>query len=85
MTKYLFILGLAFVASISRLTAQVSCAPVFPGADDNITLTFDANEGTAGLANFAGTVYGHFGAVVASATSTAWTNVIGNWATDDPK
>jgi 1,4-alpha-glucan branching enzyme len=85
MTKYLFILGLAFVASISRLTAQVSCVPIFPSADDNITLTFDANEGTGGLANFAGSVYGHFGAIVASPTSTAWSNVVGTWATDDSR
>ena len=85
MTKYLFLLGLAVVASISRLTAQVSCTPIFPSADDNITLTFDANEGAGGLANFAGTVYGHFGAIIGSPTSTAWTNVIGNWGTDDPR
>jgi 1,4-alpha-glucan branching enzyme len=87
MTKYLFLLGLALVASISRLTAQVSCTPVFPSADDNITLTFDANEGAGGLANLADTVriYGHFGAVIASPTSTAWTNVIGNWGTDDAR
>jgi 1,4-alpha-glucan branching enzyme len=85
MAKRILILGFALVACIVRLTAQVSCSPVFPSADDNITLTFDANEGAAGLANFAGTVYGHFGAVVASQTSTAWTNVIGNWGTDDAR
>ncbi len=86
MAKRIFILSLALVAFCSaRLTAQVSCSPIFPGADDNVTLTFNANEGSAGLANFAGNVYGHFGAVIAGASSTAWTNVVGTWATDDPR
>jgi 1,4-alpha-glucan branching enzyme len=87
MAKRILVLGLAVVACIVRLTAQVSCSPPFPTADDNITLTFNANEGTGGLANLPDTVnvYGHFGAVIASPTSTSWTNVIGNWATDDPR
>jgi 1,4-alpha-glucan branching enzyme len=86
MAKRIFIIGLALVAFCGvRLAAQVSCSPVFPAADDNITLTYNANEGTAGLANLSGDVYGHFGAVIANATSTAWTNVIGNWGTADAR
>jgi 1,4-alpha-glucan branching enzyme len=86
MAKRILILGLALVALCSvRLAAQISVAPVFPSADDNITITFNANEGTAGLANLTGNVYGHFGAVIANQTSTTWTNVVGTWATDDAR
>jgi 1,4-alpha-glucan branching enzyme len=86
MAKRFFIIGLALVAFCTvRLAAQVTCSPVFPAADDNITLTFNANEGTGGLVNLTGDVYGHFGAVVAGPTSTAWTNVIGNWGTADAR
>jgi 1,4-alpha-glucan branching enzyme len=86
MAKRILFLGLALVALCSvRLAAQISVAPVFPSADDNITITFNANEGTAGLANLTGDVYGHFGAVIAGQTSTAWTNVIGNWGTADAR
>ena len=87
MAKRILILAIAVVASMARLSAQVTCSPVFPSVDDNVTLTFNANEGTAGLAGLASNinVYGHFGAVIAGPTSTAWTNVVGNWATDDPK
>ena len=85
MAKRMLILGFAVLACLAQLTAQISCTPVFPSADDNITLTFNANEGSGGLAGFAGTVYGHFGAVIAGPTSTTWTNVVGTWATDDAR
>lgn len=87
MAKRILILAIAVVACIARLSAQVTCSPVFPSADDNVTLTFNANEGTGGLANLPSNVnvYGHFGAVIAGQTSTAWTSVVGNWGTDDAR
>ena len=87
MAKRIFTLAIALVACIAQLSAQVTCSPVFPSADDNVTITFNANEGTAGLAGLASNVnvYGHFGAVIAGQTSTAWTSVVGNWGTDDAR
>ena len=87
MAKRILILAIAVVACMARLSAQITCSPVFPSADDNVTITFNANEGTGGLANLPSTtnVYGHFGAVIAGQTSTAWTSVVGNWGMDDPR
>ena len=30
--------------------AQVTCVPVFPNPDDNVTITFDATQGNGALA-----------------------------------
>ena len=87
MAKRILILAIAVVACIARLSAQVTCSPVFPSADDNVTLTFNANEGTGGLANLPSNVnvYAHIGVVLAGAGSTTWSNVVGTWGTDEPR
>ena len=85
MIKNTLTLLLTIMCSYAHLIAQITCAPVFPTADDDITLTYDASQGSRGLAGFTGAVYGHFGAVIASPTSTAWTNVQGTWGVDFPR
>ncbi|MDN5204652.1 DUF4961 domain-containing protein [Fulvivirgaceae bacterium BMA10] len=64
----------------------VTVDPVSFNADNEITITFDATSadaaGTQGLLN-SDKVYMHAGVITDSPNGTSWTNVIGNWGSDD--
>ena len=64
--------------------AIVTLSPAFPTGDDPVTITYNADQGNAALANLpAGTiVYAHTGIKVSGAT---WQYVAGNWATVDTR
>jgi 1,4-alpha-glucan branching enzyme len=84
MKKIIAICLLALCFAIN-LNAQVSCAPVFPGPDDNVTITFNANEGNKGLLGFTGDIYAHTGVITDKSTSTAdWKYVKFGWTVNDP-
>jgi 1,4-alpha-glucan branching enzyme len=69
--KFNFILSvLACLFAVNVAQAQVvTTSPVFPTENDLITLTFDATQGSGGLANFpaTGKVYIHTGITIAAA------------------
>ncbi len=70
---------------VINLNAQVSCSPVFPGPDDNVTITFNANEGNKGLLGFTGDVYAHTGLTTDKSTPTAiWQHLKFEWTVNDP-
>lgn len=82
----LFLLG-----SFSLVHAQIVTAePAFPTADDEVTITFDATEGTAGLADCNCDVYIHTGVITSESTSssdwryvpTEWGQANANWRLD---
>jgi glycosidase len=62
--------------------AQVSVSPATFKAEDEITITYDATQGTSGLRG-ASKVYMHAGVILDSETGTNWNNVVGNWGKDD--
>lgn len=62
--------------------AIVVLSPAVPTADEPVTITYDASQGTSGLQN-AGKVYMHSGVVLSGADGTTWSNVVGNWGQDD--
>jgi 1,4-alpha-glucan branching enzyme len=67
------------------LNAQVTCTPVFPGPDDNVTITFNANEGNKGLLGFTGDIYAHTGVITDKSTSPSdWKFVKFGWTVNDP-
>ena len=69
---WLGLLGLAAQAQV------VTTAPVFFTADTPITLTFDATQGSAGLAAYTGDVYIWTGVITnLSANATDWKHVVG--------
>lgn len=72
---------------ISSVSAQVVYTdPVFPTAEDEVTVYFDATQGNGALAGYTGDVYAHTGVVTNySATPTSWVNVVGVWGTADPE
>ncbi len=70
---------------ISGLKAQLlTSTPVFPTADDEIVITYDANLGNGDLAGVI-PVYAHTGVITnLSASNSDWRHVVGNWGTSDP-
>lgn len=74
---------LFYFLSIGFLTAQiVKISPSVASANDEIEITFDASQGTAGLVG-ASSVYMHSGIVIDKPDGTSWEYVIGNWGKDD--
>ncbi|ALD21209.1 alpha-amylase family glycosyl hydrolase [Hymenobacter sp. DG25A] len=75
----LLMLWLVSLATVPVVQAQVVTAqsPFFT-ADDQVTLTFDATKGDAGLKGFTGDVYAWTGVITDKSTSTSdWKYVIG--------
>jgi hypothetical protein len=69
----------------AALTAQVSCEPVFPTLDDDVTITFNAAQGNGALAGVS-PVYAHMGVITSSSSSpTDWKYVATTWGIADPK
>ena len=83
MYQKLLLLAILFWANQSQ--AQITCTPVFPGPDDNVTITFNAKEGNMGLATETGDVYAHTGIITDKSTSISdWKFVKFPWTTNDP-
>lgn len=76
----------AFISLIFLINAraQVTCDPVFPAVTDNVTIYFNAAQGNAALAGFAGPVYAHMGVITdQSASPSDWKHVVTTWGTAD--
>ena len=75
--------GIAFIAIafISQTSAQVYFSPVFPTADEPVTVTFNPQEGDRGLANWAGDIYAHTGVTTSAG---AWQYVNATWGAQLP-
>jgi len=80
-----FFLVLGFLSLAATAPAQVvTTLPVFPHADDSVTIIFDATQGNAALAGVEPPIFAHTGVVTNySATPTSWVNVQGVWGTYD--
>ncbi|NVJ47950.1 MAG: DUF4961 domain-containing protein, partial [Cytophagia bacterium] len=75
---FIFLLLLSVSVSGQIVTIDPSTAT----GDDEITIFYDASQGTGGLVG-ASKVYMHSGVVTDGPTGTDWQNVIGNWGSDD--
>lgn len=83
MLKNLLLIGVVFSTFI--LNAQVTCVPVFPGPDESVMITFNANEGNKGLASETGDIYAHTGIITDASTSLKdWKRVKFPWNVNDP-
>ncbi|MEL6659706.1 MAG: alpha-amylase family glycosyl hydrolase [Bacteroidota bacterium] len=74
--------GLALLGIIpSQIHAQlITAEPAFPTANDAVTITFDATEGTGGLADCGCDVYLHTGVITDASTGPAdWQYVQTTW------
>ncbi|MEN8247763.1 MAG: DUF4961 domain-containing protein [Bacteroidota bacterium] len=70
------------VITLAFSNAQVTITPNCFSDTDEITIVYDATQGTSGLVG-ATKVYMHAGVVTDSETGTSWQHVIGNWGSDD--
>ncbi len=78
------IITVALCFNFFSVSAQVvTTSPPFPTVNDEITITFDATKGDAGLKDFTGDVYAHTGVIVESASG--WEYVIAGWTENIPK
>ena len=74
--KKVLLLLLSVIGKIA--VAQVTVTPAFPSADEEITIVYDATQGTSGLVG-AASVMMHAGVIMSGATGTGWQNVKGDW------
>jgi glycosidase len=66
------------------LSAQVSCDPVFPNVNSDVTIYFDATQGNGAL-NGVSPVYAHMGVITNLSTSPSdWKHVTTTWGIADP-
>jgi len=65
-------------------SSQVSCLPVFPKTDDDVTITYDATQGNGALAGVS-PVYAHAGVITSQSNSPSdWKYVKTTWGVADP-
>lgn len=77
-----------FLTALSVQAQLISLSPAFPTESDNITITFDASKGNAGLKDLGANVYVHTGVITDKSTNPGdWKYVKHPWATvfDDIK
>ncbi|MGI4833559.1 MAG: alpha-amylase family glycosyl hydrolase [Janthinobacterium lividum] len=81
-----WLLGLLLVLGwAGRAQAQVTADPVFFTDTTPVTLTFDATQGNAGLANYAGDVYIYTGVITNLSTSSGdWKHVANTTGYNSP-
>lgn len=73
------VLGALVLLFAARAGAQVSCDPVFPTVDDNVTIFYNAAEGNGALKGVS-PVYMHAGVITDKSTSpTDWKYVATTW------
>ncbi len=81
----LFTVTLLSLAWLAARAQVVTTQPSPFRETDQVTITFDATQGNAGLKNFTGDVYIYTGVVTESAASTTWNHVkSSNFNTGDP-
>ena len=76
------LLALVGVLAFALSKAQVTTNPICFVDEDEITIIYDATQGTSGLVG-ATKVYMHGGVVIDAPTGTNWEHVVGNWGADD--
>lgn len=76
---------LFLILTISLPSQIVTLSPTFPDRDEEVTITYDATQGSAGLVGVS-QVYMHTGLITGASNSTSdWKFVVGNWGTDDSR
>ncbi len=75
--------ALTLLTSLSTLSAQITCTPVFPNMDDNVTILYDATQGNGALIGTT-PVWAHLGVITNLSTGPSdWKHVTTTWATNN--
>jgi len=80
--RYLYTFLILFIIQIS-VAQIVTTDPPFPTANDVVTITYDATQGSAQLVGVS-PVYIHTGVITDLSAPGEWRYVIGNWGVADP-
>lgn len=76
---FLFFFG---ILSATLAFSQVTIDPTCFGDEDEITIVYDATQGSSGLVG-ASKVYMHAGVITDSPTGSSWKHVVGDWGQDN--
>jgi glycosidase len=75
-----FLSAMSLFCALSLSAQLITTAPAAPTDDQSVTITFDATQGTAGLANCSCDVYLHTGVITNNSSSTSdWKYVQTEW------
>ncbi|MDP3462383.1 MAG: alpha-amylase family glycosyl hydrolase [Bacteroidales bacterium] len=87
MNSFRIFLIAIFLVSVSGLHAQLIVAePPFPTENQQVVITFNAQEGSGGLAGYTGDVYAHTGVITNNSSGGSdWKYVVANWGVNIPK
>nr|WP_321451142.1 alpha-amylase family glycosyl hydrolase [uncultured Carboxylicivirga sp.] len=79
--KKIYILGLFVVWTQWMMAQVVTSDPAIPLEGDEVTITFYADRGTGGLADFTGDIYAHTGVITDQSTGDGdWKYVKAEWS-----
>ena len=70
----------AMLHHVTTVAQVIVTTPAFPTDNQPITITFDATQGSGGLASYTGDVYAHTGVITnLSSSNSDWKYVKTNW------
>lgn len=75
--------AMLMLSALYAFAQIIQVTPVFPTADDTVTVVYDATKGTGGLRDVS-PVYAHTG-VITNMSNNQWRYVVAPWGTDNPK
>ncbi len=68
---------LLFKTGVSQV---ITASPALPTDNQQVTITYDATKGTAGLKDYSGDIYAHIGVITdKSSSSSDWKYVVAGW------
>lgn len=83
--KKLLLIAIALVTVLFTQAQVITADPPFPTANGQVVITFDATQGSGGLAGYSGTVYAHTGVITNQSTSGSdWKYVKADWGVNIP-
>jgi hypothetical protein len=85
MTKSYLITAILFLLIATGFSQVITVNPPLPNDQSSIEVTFDASQGSGGLAGYTGEVYAHTGVITNLSTSTSdWKHVKADWGVNIP-
>jgi glycosidase len=85
MKKFSLLLGVICLILSSGFAQVIIVTPPLPSDQDSVEVTFDAAQGSGGLAGYTGDVYAHTGVITNLSTSTSdWKYVKAGWGENIP-
>jgi len=85
MIKHLLFLFVAILTINTGFSQVITVTPPLPNDQSSVEVTFDASQGSGGLAGYTGDIYAHTGVITNLSNSTAdWKHVKSDWGVNIP-